>query len=157
LLQYIIIREIDYTPYLLINQKYKIWSFKNKLNFESNNIICDSLENQNNTNNENYDIWHRRLGHFNINNIKNKLKDIKINEKCKVCSCSKLKNFTYNPSNNKTSEIFELIHIDTVYSADTSIHGNKYFFTILDDYLRYGWVFFIKNKSEVFSTFIKWY
>ena len=157
MLQYIIIREIDYTPYLLINQKYKIWSFKNKLNFESNNIICDNLENQNNTNNENYDIWNRRLGHFNINNIKNKLKDIKINEKCKVCSCSKLKNFTYNPSNNKTSEIFELIHIDTVYSADTSIHGNKYFFTILDDYLRYGWVFFIKNKSEVFSTFIKWY
>ena len=47
--------------------------------------------------------------------------------------------------------------MDTVYSADTSIHGNKYFFTILDDYSRYGWVFFIKNKSEVFSTFIKWY
>jgi len=30
-----------------------------------------------------------------------------------------------------------------VYSVDTFIHGNKYFFTILDDYSRYGWVFFI--------------
>eukprot|EP00833_Pecoramyces_ruminatium_P015872 jgi/Orpsp1_1/1189904/evm.model.d7180000075388.1 len=89
--------------------------------------------------------------------IANKLDNIKIDEKCKVCSCSKLKNFPYHPSKNKTSEIFEVIHMDTVYSADTSIHGNKYFFTILDDYSRYGWVFFIKNKSEVFSTFIKWY
>jgi len=36
----------------------------------------------------------------------------------------------------KSSEIFEFIPMDTVYSADTSIHGNKYFFTIFDDYSR---------------------
>jgi len=65
-------------------------------------IIGDSLDNKNNTNNENYDLWHRRLGHFNINNIKNKLKDIKkLMKNVKVCSCSKLKNFPYHPSNNK--------------------------------------------------------
>jgi len=51
---------------------------------------------------KNYDLWHRRLGHFNINNIKNKLKDIKkLMKNGKVCSCSKLKNFPYHPSNNK--------------------------------------------------------
>ncbi|KAG4105505.1 hypothetical protein H8356DRAFT_1405855 [Neocallimastix lanati (nom. inval.)] len=64
---------IEYAPDLLINQKHIRYG--------------DSLDNKNNTNNENYDLWHRRLGHFNINNIKNKLKDIKkLMKNVKVCS-----------------------------------------------------------------------
>jgi len=47
--------------------------------------------------------------------------------------------------------------MDTVSSPDTSIYSNKYFFTILDDYTRYSWVFFIKNKSEVYNKFKVWY
>jgi len=31
----------------------------------------------------------------------------------------------------------------------SSIHGHKYFLTIVDDYSRYTWVFPLKQKSEV--------
>ena len=31
----------------------------------------------------------------------------------------------------------------------SSIHGQKYFLTIVDDYSRYTWVFPLKQKSEV--------
>ena len=34
----------------------------------------------------------------------------------------------------------------------SSIHGHKYFLTIVDDYSRYTWVFPLKQKSEVVKT-----
>jgi transposase InsO family protein len=36
-----------------------------------------------------------------------------------------------------------------------SIGGNKYGFVIVDDYSRYTWVFFMKDKSKVHELFKK--
>jgi transposase InsO family protein len=35
----------------------------------------------------------------------------------------------------------------------TSIDGNKYNFVIVDDCTRYTWLFFLVDKSDVFTTF----
>jgi transposase InsO family protein len=53
-----------------------------------------------------------------------------------------------------TSKPFELLHID-LFGPTTyiSISGNKYGFVIVDDFLRYTWVFFLVDKSDVFATF----
>jgi len=101
-------------------------------------------------------LWHKRLGHANIDNIKDKLSTIKIKEGCNICSY-KMKNKPYKKVINNSKEPFELIHMDTVSSPDTSLYGNKYFLTILDDYTRYAWVYFMKSKADTFNTFIKWY
>eukprot|EP00833_Pecoramyces_ruminatium_P017030 jgi/Orpsp1_1/1191062/evm.model.d7180000083239.1 len=121
-----------------------------------NNTLCYNIEDA--TNDSNLNLWHRRFGHFNIDLIKNKLIKLKINiPKCKICLKSKLKNFPFYPATNHTNNPFELIHMDLVQAPDYSIYGNKYFLTILDDYSRYSWVLFIKNKSDVFNKFIIWY
>jgi transposase InsO family protein len=39
--------------------------------------------------------------------------------------------------------------------AYVSIKGNKYGFVIVDDYSRYTWVFFMKEKSKVYEIFKK--
>jgi ribosomal protein L10 len=39
--------------------------------------------------------------------------------------------------------------------AYVSIGGNKYGFVIVDDYSRYTWVFFMKDKSKVHEIFKK--
>ena len=53
-----------------------------------------------------------------------------------------------------TSKALELLHMDlfrpTTY---TSIGGNKYRFVIVDDFTRCTWVFFLVDKSDVFTTF----
>jgi transposase InsO family protein len=53
-----------------------------------------------------------------------------------------------------TSKAFELLHMElfgpTTY---TSIGGNKYGFIIMDDFIRYTWVVFLVDKSDVFTTF----
>jgi hypothetical protein len=64
---------------------------------------------------------------------------------------SKLKNFLYYLTETGTENIIELIHIDTIQYSDE----NKYFFSIMDDYSRYGWVFCVKSKVDVYPTIIK--
>jgi len=47
-----------------------------------------------------------------------------------------------------------LIHVDIwgPYSIP-SVHGHKYFLTIVGDYSRYTWIFLLKHKSEVVKAF----
>ena len=46
--------------------------------------------------------------------------------------------------------------MDLVGPVVESIHYNKYFLSILDDYTLFGWVLFILNKSDVFEKFPFW-
>jgi len=111
----------------------------------------------NSNNQQIMDLWHRRLGHYDISKIKNKLNNTNFKRKCPVCVNLKLKNKPYKLSQNKTKNILDLIHLDLVGPVTPSINNNKYFLTILDDYSRYGWVIFTENKNEVFNKFIVWY
>ena len=53
-----------------------------------------------------------------------------------------------------TSKAFELLHMDLFGPTQyTSIGGNKYGFVIVDDYTRNTLVFFLMDKSDVFTTF----
>jgi len=63
-------------------------------------------------------LWRRRLGHYSINNIKNKLLKIDIKSKCPICSHSKLRNSPYKRAKNKSKSIFELVHMDLVGPVD---------------------------------------
>jgi hypothetical protein len=53
-----------------------------------------------------------------------------------------------------TSRPLELLHMD-LFSLTTyrSIGGNSYCLVVVHDYLRYTWVFFLSDKSNVFSIF----
>jgi transposase InsO family protein len=85
------------------------------------------------------------------------LKDVTF-EKDKLCSTyqaeKQVGNTRLKKSMMSTSKVFELLHMDlfgpTIY---TSIGGNKYEFVIVDNFLRYTWVFFLVDKSDAFATF----
>jgi len=52
--------------------------------------------------------------------------------------------------NYKSLQFFELVHVDIWGSISIySIDGYKYFLTIVDDYSRFTWILFLKNKIEV--------
>jgi hypothetical protein len=110
-------------------------------------------------------LWHRRLGHVGMKQL-NKLikhdlvrglKDV-IFEKDKLCSACQAEKQVGNIHPKKSmmsaSKTFELLHMDLFRSTTyTSIGGNKYRFVIVDDFLRYTWVFFLVDKSDAFATF----
>ena len=50
----------------------------------------------------------------------------------------------------------ELVHTDLVGLMQvTSIGGNTYFMTFIDDFSRRTWVYFLKSKSEAFDKFLE--
>ena len=136
---------------------FKVWIQKCKTNEinKINNNLCSITDNF--KNNNNYTIWHRRLGHFEIKNVINKLPKINSNFKCEICSKSKLKNKPFHDAQNKTKEPLELIHFDLIGPISESIYEKKYVFTILDDFTRFNWVIFLKDKKETFDKFIEWF
>ena len=140
---------------------YTIWLSTKNIDFH-----CSTFNSSNNThlhdiynitNSNKISLWHRRLGHFNISHIKNKLLKLNVKPRCPICSYSKLKCFPFKKSHNKSKNIFELIHMDLVGPMSESIHGNKYFLSILDDFSRFGWIIFLENKSLTFNKFFLWY
>ena len=55
------------------------------------------------------------------------------------------------------AEKLELVHIDLWGpSPVASLGGSRYYITFIDDSSKKVWVYFLKNKSNVFETFKKW-
>ena len=51
----------------------------------------------------------------------------------------------------------ELVHTDLWgLSSVASLGGSRYYITFIDDSSKKVWVYFLKNKSNVFETFKKW-
>ena len=47
----------------------------------------------------------------------------------------------------------EIVHTDISGPYSTTLCGNKYFITFIDDFSRYGYVFFIKEKADALEMF----
>ena len=54
-------------------------------------------------------------------------------------------------------EKLELVHTNLWGpSSVASLRGSRYYITFIDDSSRKVWVYFLKNKSDIFETFKKW-
>lgn len=77
---------------------------------------------------------------------------------CDTFQFSKHKNLPYPVSTTSSSKKFDLVHVDIWGPYSTlSINGHKHFHTLVDDYSRFTWIFFMKLISETrqhHSTFI---
>ena len=108
-------------------------------------------------------VWHRRLGHKNIQAIsmsvsKNLVQGIKIRKckcssECEICLRGKLtRNKFPKSSSSRSKEILDLVHCDLCGPMqNTTPSGNRYFLTLIDNYSRYCTVFFLASKHMVFG------
>ncbi|KAK1627969.1 hypothetical protein QYE76_002284 [Lolium multiflorum] len=111
-------------------------------------------------------LWHRRLGHVNMRNLKQLLKGEHIVgltgisfEKDRVCGAcvagKQLKKKHPIKSIVTTSRPLELLHLDLFGPSHyDTLGGSKYGLVIVDDYSRYSWVFLLKSKDETHREFI---
>ena len=66
----------------------------------------------------------------------------------------KQKRVSFIPGAHFTKGTLDYIHSDLWGpSKYPSMGGARFMLTIIDDYFRKLWVFFLKNKSDVFATF----
>jgi len=72
------------------------------------------------------------------------------NSVCDICHFAKQKHFPFSISESHASSNFELLHLDIWGSLSvSSIHGHRYFLTIVDDHSRFLWIILLKTKFEV--------
>ena len=112
-------------------------------------------------------LWHRRLAHVGMRNLAKLQKGEHIlgltnvsfekDRICSACQAGKQVGAKHPVKNVVTTERpLELLHMDIFGPvAYISIGGNKYGFVIVDDYSRFTWVFFLREKSEVQGIFKK--
>jgi len=112
-------------------------------------------------------LWHRRLAHVGMRNLADLQRGEHILgltnvhfEKDRICSaCQAGKQVgAKHPAKNivTTTRPLEFLHMDLFGpNAYISIGGNKYDFVIVDDFSRFTWVFFLKDKSETQGIFKK--
>jgi hypothetical protein len=104
----------------------------------------------------NSDTWHLRLGHLPLDKhaalhkqyscIDNPAKNIP----CDICSMARMKRLSFPVSFHKSDSVFDLVHVDIWGPMpQISLHGDRYFLTLVDDYSRHTCGIMLKHKSEV--------
>ncbi|GKE83359.1 retrotransposon protein, putative, ty1-copia subclass, partial [Tanacetum coccineum] len=106
-------------------------------------------------------LWHCRLGHISKKHIEKLQHDGLLNStnieslgKCVSCMSSKMARKLYSHQVERAKDLLGLIHIDVCGPFRiVSRQGANYFVTFTDDFSRYGYVYLLKYKHEVFETF----
>ena len=110
-------------------------------------------------------LWHRKLGHMSEKGMKMLLSKRKLPElksidfdMCESCILGKQKNVSFlKIGKTPKAEKLELVHTALWGpSPVASLEGSRYYITFIDNSSRRVWVYFLKNKSDVFETFKKW-
>lgn len=75
-------------------------------------------------------------------------------DKCESCISGKMTKKPFKNRIERASDLLGLIHTDVCGPLrHVSRRGASYFVTFTDDYSRYGYVYLLKHKHEVFETF----
>jgi 5'-3' exoribonuclease 2 len=76
---------------------------------------------------------------------------------CEHCVFRKHKRVKFNTTTHSSKGILDYVHSDLWGpSRKPSLGGACYMLTIIDDYSRKVWPYFLKDKSEAFSAFKEW-
>ena len=110
-------------------------------------------------------IWHARLGHLGYQLLQQisckklvdgipALQNVHEGVICQGCQFSKPHRLPFMKSPNRKSTMFELVHTYLMRPTKTlSYSGCRYVMVFVDDFSRYTWVKFLKEKSEALSKF----
>ena len=110
-------------------------------------------------------LWHQRLCHMSQKNMeilvrkgfldKKKVSSLDV---CEDCIYGKAKRKSFSLAHHDTKEKLEYIHSD-LWGAPfvpLSLGKCQYFMSIIDDFTRKVWVYFMKTKDEAFEKFVEW-
>jgi len=109
-------------------------------------------------------LWHMRLGHMSQLGLaelskRGLLKEYKNDEMkfCEHCVFGKHKRVKFNTAVHTTEGILDYVHADLWGpSRKHSLGGCRYMLTIIDDYSRRVFPYFLKHKYDAFDAFKAW-
>ena len=108
------------------------------------------------------ELWHRMLAHVNYRalplsiKVVERLLEIQAKHEgvCKGCAKGKNTKKTFPSSERKAKGISKVIHFDVCGPmSSNTLSGYVYYVSFIDEFSRKTWIYFMKNKDEVFSKF----
>ena len=108
------------------------------------------------------DLWHQRLGHLNVKQLKEAISELNVNDVesglnfCESCTKGKMHKLPITPNATpmSTTRKLQIVHSDLCGPMESvSLGGSKYFVTFIDYLTRCCKVYFLEHKSEVFEAF----
>ena len=114
---------------------------------------------------EKMDLWHRRLAHVNTGQLRQLASqaegiDIPLKGKpsfCEACVEGKMHRLPHPPLKDiRSTKRLQLVYTDVCGPMQTkSVRGSRYLITFIDDYSRYCFSYFMKQKLEALDKFIE--
>ena len=113
------------------------------------------------------DLWHFRMGHPSFERLQymqSSYPFLKHNKDfvCNTCYYAKHKKLPFPSSTSHALCCFDLVHIDIWGPCSKiSMHGHRYFLTIVHDHSRFTWIFLMNTKAEArehiiaFTTYVE--
>lgn len=109
-----------------------------------------------------FDDWHARLGHPQYRTVSSIIRhhalpssSVSTSTICSSLHLGKLSRIPLALVDHHSKLPFEIVYSDVWGPAPMSSHlGHRYFVLFIDDFTRYTWIYFLKNKSEVYSSFL---
>ena len=105
-------------------------------------------------------LWHKPLGHNNVEDIY-KLKDhavgLKVNEhdlaNCEICQLNKSKKLQVpRDSGTRASEVLETVHTDILGPIQPeAVDGHRYAIGFVDSFSRYQKLYFLRTRDKAFE------
>jgi len=112
-------------------------------------------------------IWHKRVGHVNLQHLKLMEKQNLVRglfkfgteevmlEVCEACQLVKQARHPFPiQTTHVSSKPLEIIHLNMWTTKIKSIGRCKYYVSFIDDHIRKVWVYFMEHKGEVFQHFL---
>src|SRR3954464_14911974 len=125
------------------------------LNLDCSNTHINNIEAKHLKLNDNSTyMWHCRLGHIGVKHMKKLHSDglLESLERCEACMMGKMTKTPFSGMMERATDLLEIIHTDVCgLMSVASRSGYRYVLTFTDDLSRYGYIYFMKHKSETFE------
>ncbi|KAL1223418.1 Retrovirus-related Pol polyprotein from transposon TNT 1-94 [Cardamine amara subsp. amara] len=111
------------------------------------------------------DLWHIRLGHMNARGLQLlvkkeliKSRDVKDFKQCEFCILGKAHRISFKIGIHTSKEPLEYVHSDLWGSPNVtpSLSKCQYYMSLVDDFSRKVWVYFLRTKDEAYEKFVEW-
>jgi len=105
--------------------------------------------------------WHYRLGHLSSPIVNRVLRNHNLSYTkdhselvCDACLQAKSHQLPYPKSVSESSFPLQLIFSDVWGPAPKSVGHYQYYVSFIDDFSKFTWIFFLKNRSDVYQVFL---
>ena len=118
------------------------------------NIITKQQTKNSNLDEYSANLWHRRLGHFQHENLAEYLNLHNIRrDDFLTCKIAKLKRLPQNGNPPNATRTLEIIHSDLIGPINIiSCTGKRFILTFIDEYSKKSWIYLLENKRDVPKT-----